>query len=458
MFELNDTIVAPITPTGVGAISVIRISGSNAIDFVNPLFSSKNLSLQATHTMHYGTLKSHDSVVLDEVVVALYKSPNSFTGEDVVEISCHGSSLIQNGILNELIIAGARMARPGEFTMRAFLNGKLDLVQAESVADLINSNSVASRNASLKHLRGNYSKILHSLRDELVGFSSLNELELDFAEEDVEFMDRTKFSNLIENLISKTSQLIDSFRLGNVIKNGVQTAIVGKVNSGKSTLLNTLLNENRAIVSDIAGTTRDTIEEVLNLNGIIFRLIDTAGIRNDTNDEIEKQGIQRSLDKINTADLVIYLFDVNSTTVDELQAQIDNLNSKGVKYILLGNKIDVPNSEDKIQPFKLFDNIFFISAQKGTNVEELKTKLIALVTDNTVDVEGVVVTNARHIDSLKKLLTSLLSVQNGLNSGISGDILSIDIKDCLYHLGVITGKVTNDEQLDFIFSKFCIGK
>ncbi|MGZ8517941.1 MAG: tRNA uridine-5-carboxymethylaminomethyl(34) synthesis GTPase MnmE, partial [Chitinophagaceae bacterium] len=334
----DDTIVALATPPGIGAIGVIRLSGNNTFKIINDLFPSKDILQQQANTLHVGYLK-HDNKILDEVVLSLFRSPKSYTGEDVIEISCHGSPFIHQQIMSACIEKGARLAKPGEFTQRAFLNGKLDLAQAEAVADIIASNTEASHKAALNTLRGGFSARLKELREQLIRFSALIELELDFSQEDVEFADRSAFYELIHELSQSTNQLIDSFKLGNVIKNGVSVAIIGKPNAGKSTLLNTLLNENRAIVSDIPGTTRDTIEEVINIDGILFRLIDTAGIRQHTGDTIESAGMERSLEKMKKADLVLYLFDARDEKqeVKNKKAELDN---QQLKYLLLANKID----------------------------------------------------------------------------------------------------------------------
>lgn len=452
----EDTIVALATPPGVGAIGVIRLSGKNAIPIVNEMFPSKNLFEQATHTLHVGFLKSGKEV-LDEVVVALYKNPKSYTGEDVVEISCHGSPFIQEKILQTITQNGCRIAKPGEFTQRAFLNGKLDLTQAEAVADLIASNTEASRNAALQNIRGGFSNILSVLREELIKFSALIELELDFSEEDVAFADRKQLNQLIEKLQSTTTILLQSFSLGNVIKNGVQVAIIGKPNAGKSTLLNTLLNENRAIVSEIAGTTRDTIEEVLNIDGIIFRLIDTAGIRNQTDDVIESIGVQRSYDTMAKADIVLYLFDVNTTSSEELMNTKNEFEEKHIKYILVGNKVD---EEDNLfhEKYLNIPHILFISAKENRAVDKVKQHLFAEAVQGNIHQEATVITNARHYEALQKLSVSLLEVEQGLSNNIASDLIALDIRQALHFLGEITGEITNEDQLDYIFSKFCIGK
>ncbi|MFY7898962.1 MAG: tRNA uridine-5-carboxymethylaminomethyl(34) synthesis GTPase MnmE [Chitinophagaceae bacterium] len=451
----DDTIVALATPQGIGAIGVIRVSGSKAITIVNDLFSSKDLTKQASHTLHVGLLKN-DTEILDEVVIALFKNPKSYTGEDVIEISCHGSPFIQEKIITTLVSKGCRIAKPGEFTQRAFLNGKLDLTQAEAVADLIASNTEASRNTAIKNVRGGFSNTLQNLREQLIRFSAMIELELDFAQEDVEFADRTQLLTLINELSNSTEQLLQSFKLGNVIKNGVQVAIIGKPNAGKSTLLNALLNENRAIVSDIAGTTRDTIEEILNIDGILFRLIDTAGLRTHTNDVIESIGVEKSLEKMRLADLVIYLFDVTKTSIDELEKIVQEFQKEQIKYLLVGNKIDEMKHAELASLASL--NPIFISAKTNTQLSNLKSSLVDIAVGGSIHTESTIVTNARHYDALQKLASALSDVAIGVENKISGDFLALDIRQCLHYLGLITGEITNEDQLDFIFSKFCIGK
>lgn len=452
----DDTIVALATAPGIGAIAVIRLNGIQAIDICNKLFPSKDLHKQPGHTLHFGNIVANGKVI-DEVVVSLYKAPKSYTGEDVVEISCHGSPYIQQQIIDACIQTGARMAKPGEFTLRAFLNGKLDLTQAESVADLIASNSAASHQTAMQQMRGGFSKELYSLREQLISFSALIELELDFSQEDVEFADRTKLYQLISEATEVVKHLVDSFRVGNVIKNGVNTAIVGKPNAGKSTLLNTLLNENRAIVSDIAGTTRDTIEEILNIQGVLFRLIDTAGIR-DSTDTIESIGVQKTLEKIKEAGVVLYLFDVNETSLNDLQAQIATFEKEGVEYLLVGNKTDIAGMEAAHRKFAGIPGILFISAKLHEHVQELKDRLVQKVMSGDINTENTIITNARHYAALQEVLNALNDVKQGLDSQLPGDLLSLDIRRCLHYLGEITGQITNEDQLDFIFSKFCIGK
>ena len=452
----DDTIVAVATPPGVGAIGVIRLSGKEAISIINQLFPSKDLLQQLSHTLHVGVIKENN-VAIDEVVVSLFKNPKSYTGENVVEISCHGSPYVQQQVVQACIRKGARLAKAGEFTQRAFLNGKLDLIQAEAVADLIASNTAASQQTSLHNIRGGFSSVLKKLREELIQFSALIELELDFSQEDVAFADRKKFYALIENAALTTNNLLQSFQLGNVIKNGVSVAIVGKPNAGKSTLLNTLLNENRAIVSEIAGTTRDTIEEVINIDGILFRLIDTAGIRDDSNDIIELIGIEKSRKKIEQSDEVIYIFDVNTETAGALQAAVALISEKNKNYLLVGNKTDVPGETGAAEKFA-GENVLYISAKEQLHINLLKQQLVNKIIKGNLNTENTIVTNARHYEALQQVQQSLLEIKNGLDNNIPGDLLALDIRRCLYYISEITGDITNETVLDLIFSQFCIGK
>jgi tRNA modification GTPase len=456
VIDWDDTIVALATPPGMGAIGVIRVSGKQTFSILNDLFPSKNLLEQASHTIVVGLLKDQNKV-LDEVVLSLFKGPKSYTGEDVIEISCHGSAYIQSQIIASITARGARLAKAGEFTQRAFLNGKLDLAQAESVADLIASNSEASKRAAIHTMRGGFSTDLAYLREQLIKFSALIELELDFAEEDVEFANRSALHSTVNELQQATQQLINSFALGNVIKNGVQVAIIGKPNAGKSTLLNALLNENRAIVSDIAGTTRDTIEEVLNIEGVLFRLIDTAGIRTQTDDVIEQLGVAKSLEKMNAADLVVYLFDAATTSIEDIEVVAKELTTTGIKHVLVANKIDSITPQ-KLAVLEATDSIVCIAAKNKLAIDTLKNALVQKAVGGDVQTESTVVTNARHQDALLKLQASLQDVSAGLSAKITGDLLALDIRQCLHYLGLITGEITNDDQLDYIFSKFCIGK
>ena len=452
----DDTIVALATPTGVGAIGLIRLSGSKAIDIVNELFPSKDLKKQNSHTIHVGFIKEAD-VDLDEVVVSLYKNPKSYTGEDVVEIGCHGSPFVQQQVIQACIRKGARLAKAGEFTQRAFLNGKLDLTQAEAVADIISSNTAASQKTALHNMRGGFSEILKQLRENLIQFSALIELELDFSQEDVEFADRKKFHELIDDATLVTGNLLQSFKLGNVIKNGVSVAIIGKPNAGKSTLLNTLLNENRAIVSEIAGTTRDTVEEVINIEGILFRLIDTAGIRENSTDVIELIGIEKTREKIKQSDEVLYLFDVNTETVADIAAAQALIEETNPNFILVGNKTDVAGEQNATEKFE-GNEIIFISAKSLLHIGKLKEKLVSKVVQGDISTENTIITNTRHYEALQQVNVSLAAIKSGLDNNISGDLLALDIRRCLHYISEITGDISNENVLDYIFSKFCIGK
>ncbi len=450
----EDTIVAVATAPGLGAIAVIRLSGPGAMTIADAIFPAKKISDQSTHTMHFGVIHDND-IPVDEVVLSLYKGKRSYTGEDTVEISCHGSPYIQEQIIQTCISRGARLARAGEFTQRAFLNGKLDLTQAEAVADLIASDSAASQRTALHNVRGGFAHQLQEMRNQLIEFASLIELELDFAAEDVEFADREKFNLLIRSLHEKVQHLSDSFKLGNVIKNGVSVAIIGKPNAGKSTLLNRLLNENRAIVSAIAGTTRDTIEELINIHGILFRLIDTAGIRSHSTDEIELIGIEKSLEKMKSADLVLYIFDTNTESESELQQEIKLFTDTGIKFILVGNKSE---ATERIQEYPSTEGIYFISAKQNVGIEFLKTAIYKSMIETDLLPEDTIITNTRHYEALQQIAKSLIDISSGLEQNISGDLLAPDIRRALYYLGEITGEITNEDKLDYIFSKFCIGK
>lgn len=465
-FSLNDdTIVAPATAAGTGALAVIRLSGKKTFDIAGSVFVPKSgkknkFETLPSHTIHFGWISDGEKKI-DEVLVSIFKNPNSYTGEDVVEISCHGSLFIQQQIIQLLLKCGARAAGPGEFTLRAFLNGKMDLSQAEAVADLIASDSAASHNLALNQLRGGYSSEMKQLRDQLINFASLIELELDFSEEDVEFADRKELAALISRLTSHISNLISSFELGNVIKGGIPVVIAGRPNVGKSTLLNALLREERAIVSHIAGTTRDTIEEEIVLSGIKFRFIDTAGIR-ETTDAIESIGVSRTLEKINQSPVLIYLFDVNETTSAGLQAELDELkkgiHSTNFKIILCGNKTDGHDTGKLEREFQPGHEIIFISAKEKTNLDRLISTLVETINFSGTKLDESIITNARHLEALQKTNSSLGNVLEGLNKKLSGDLLAPDIRNALYHLGLITGEVTTDTLLENIFSRFCIGK
>lgn len=467
----QETIVALATPSGAGAIAVIRLSGKDAIRIASQVFQSvsgKDLSQQKTHTIHLGhivdpsTGSGQVGKVIDQVLVSIFKGPNSYTGENVVEISCHGSTFIQQQIIQLLLRKGAKMAQAGEFTLRAFLNGKLDLSQAEAVADLIASDNEASHQIAMQQMRGGFSNEIAKLREELLNFASLIELELDFSEEDVEFADRTAFHELLNRIEFVLKRLIDSFAVGNVIKNGIPVAIVGEPNVGKSTLLNALLNEERAIVSDIAGTTRDTIEDELVIDGIGFRFIDTAGIR-DTQDHVESIGIKKTFEKIEQAQVVLFLVDssdLNATNLEKLKIEIEKIKNKYPQKALtiIGNKADKLSDDVKQHIENEIPNILFLSAKQKTGVDELKNTLLSFVNTGALRNNETIVTNTRHYDSLLKALEEIQKVKWGLDAGISSDLMAIDIRSALYYFGEITGEVTNDELLGNIFANFCIGK
>ena len=452
----NDIIVALATPQGVGAIGVIRLSGKGCIELVDQLFVSKKLVDQPANTLHVGLLMD-DGIKLDEVVVSLFKGPKSYTGEDVVEISCHGSSFILQQIISTCIRRGARLATPGEFTLRAFLHGKMDLVQAEAVADLIASGTKAAQETALNQVRGGFSHVLSQLREELIKFSALIELELDFSQEDVEFADRRSLIDLLNRISITVNDLLQSFQLGNVIKNGVSVAIIGKPNAGKSTLLNALLKENRAIVSAIAGTTRDTIEEILNIDGILFRLIDTAGIREGA-DEIEAIGVEKSKEKMRNADLVLYLFDATTETNSTLAEVVEELRQTAKQWLLVGNKVDEQAVLESKQAYFGIEEAIYISAKEDKGLNAIRAALVDKVTHGAINTEQTIVTNARHFQALEKVALSIVAIQRGIDQQLPGDLLAIDIRQCLHYLGEITGQISNEDQLDFIFSKFCIGK
>jgi len=460
----NDTIVALATASGAGAVAIIRLSGEAAITIANAGFKSvknnKSLLKQKTHTIHLGHIVDGDRII-DEVLVSVFKNPNSYTGENVVEISCHGSVYIQQEIIQLFLRNGCRMADAGEFTLRAFLNGKLDLSQAEAVADLIASDNEASHQIAMQQMRGGFSSEIAKLREELLNFASLLELELDFAEEDVEFADRTQFKELINRITFVLKRLIDSFAVGNVIKNGIPVAIVGEPNVGKSTLLNALLNEERAIVSDIAGTTRDTIEDELVIEGIGFRFIDTAGIR-ETKDVVESIGIKKTFEKMEQAQVVILLFSAEEfqTESQRLILEIEKIKNRFPlkPLVIIANKIDTLNASETEELKSKIDNIHLLSAKSGIGVETLKEKLIGFVNTGALRNNETIVTNTRHYDSLLKAFEEINKVKAGLESGLSGDLMAIDVRQALYHFGEITGAITNDDLLGNIFANFCIGK
>ena len=463
----QETIVALATPSGAGAIAIIRLSGKDAITIAADVFQSvsgKDITKQKTHTIHLGHIVDNGKVY-DQVLLSIFKGPNSYTGENVIEISCHGSTFIQQQIIQLLLRKGAKMAQAGEFTLRAFLNGKLDLSQAEAVADLIASDNEASHQIAMQQMRGGFSNEIAKLREELLNFASLIELELDFAEEDVEFADRTQFHELLERIEFVLKRLIDSFAVGNVIKNGIPVAIVGEPNVGKSTLLNALLNEERAIVSDIAGTTRDTIEDELVINGIGFRFIDTAGIR-ETKDVVESIGIQKTFEKIEQAQVVILLLDAKEFQVSgfKFQVEIEKIKNKFPQkpLIVILNKVDLLSSSEvetirqELETLNL--KLVTISAKQKVGIDELKNTLLSFVNTGALRNNETIVTNTRHYDSLLKALEEVQKVKWGLDSGLSSDLMAIDIRSALHYFGEITGEVTNDELLGNIFANFCIGK
>ena len=458
----KDNICALATASGRGAIALIRVSGPDAIALCDPFFQSKKKGKRLldveSHTVHLGTFMDAQQLI-DEVLITVFKGPHSYTGENVVEISCHGSTFIQQQIIQLLIREGCRTAEPGEFTFRAFMNGKMDLSQAEAVADLISSTNEKSHHLALSQMRGGFSNEIQMLRQELIKFASLIELELDFSTEDVEFADRSQLENLLNRLKQVLRRLIDSFALGNVLKNGIPVAIVGAPNVGKSTLLNALLNEERAIVSDIAGTTRDTVEDEIVIEGIGFRFIDTAGIR-DTQDTIESIGIEKTFEKIHEAKVVLYLFDAATANLQEVEEDVKKLENitEGKQLIVLANKIDQGDVSQIEEDFASLPNILFISAKQKEKVQSLKQLLTEKVQQGLLSNEDVVVSNSRHYEALSKALENVVQVQEGLDSGISGDLLAMDIRQALFHLGEITGEITTDDLLDSIFRDFCIGK
>ena len=463
----QETIVALATPSGAGAVAIIRMSGNDAITIASQVFQSvsgKDLSQQKTHTIHLGTIVE-DTKVYDQVLVSIFKNPNSYTGEHVIEISCHGSTYIQQQIIQLLLRKGCRMAQAGEFTLRAFLNGKLDLSQAEAVADLISSDNEASHQIAMQQMRGGFSNEIAKLRQELLNFASLIELELDFAEEDVEFADRTQFYELLNRIEFVLKRLIDSFAVGNVIKNGIPVAIVGEPNVGKSTLLNALLNEERAIVSDIAGTTRDTIEDELVIDGIGFRFIDTAGIR-ETIDVVESIGIKKTFEKIEQAQVILYLFESIKFQVSGLEYvnEIEKVKNKHPlkPLLVVVNKVDLISSEQKLELLKQLETLnvkqILLSAKNKEGIDELKNQLLSFVNTGALRNNETIVTNTRHYDSLLKALEEIQKVKFGLHSNLPSDLMAIDIRQALYYFGEITGEVTNDELLGNIFANFCIGK
>jgi len=465
----NSTIIALATSSGVGAIAVIRLSGKDSIKIVNQFFQSKygdkDLTKVKSHTIHLGNIID-DNRIIDEVLVSIFKNPHSYTGENVVEINCHGSVYIQQEIIQLFIKNGVSNANAGEFTLRAFLNGKIDLSQAEAVADLIASNSAASHQVALQQMRGGFSSEIQNLRQQLLNFASLIELELDFAEEDVEFADRTEFKNLIAKISTVLKRLIDSFAIGNVLKNGIPVAIVGEPNVGKSTLLNALLNEEKAIVSHIEGTTRDAIEDEIIIEGVAYRFIDTAGIR-DTDDFIESIGIQKTYEKIEKAQLVIYLFDLEKIknkhlTLEKCIFEIKKIRDKfpAKQLLIIANKVDLVDEKIIDKTTKAFKNtsLIFLSAKEKLGISKLTNALTQLANKGALSNNETIVSNSRHFEALNNAYNSIKEVQKGINNNISTDLFSIDVRQALFHLGEITGEVTTEDLLGNIFANFCIGK
>lgn len=464
----TNTIATLSTAPGVGAIAVIRITGKDAFKICSKVFRKKDLqatdvSKFGSHTAHYGEI-IHENIVLDDVVLTLFKAPKSFTGENIVEIACHGSIYIQQQILHLLVKEGARLATPGEFTFRAFLNGKFDLSQAEAVADLISSHSATSHHVAMQQMRGGFSNKIKILRDNLINFASLVELELDFSEEDVEFASKSELKKLVLSMQGIIEKLVRSFELGNVIKNGVPVCIAGRPNAGKSTLLNALLDEERAIVSDIPGTTRDTIEDEIVIEGVRFRFIDTAGLRHST-DVIENAGIERTHQAMKLASIIIYLFDIHELSSSDLQKELDELkqHTENAELVVVGNKIDKEDIEYTKREFANFSskggkNIFFISSKEKHNLEELKAKLIEIFDEKSANIPETILTNSRHVEALQHTQQALTRVNEGLEKKLSGELIASDIRDALHHLGLITGEVSTDDLLQTIFSRFCIGK
>ena len=460
---LNSTenIVALATPPGQGAIAVIRLSGKEAFRILDSVFETKGkkkISEQKSHTLHFGQIKK-DGSVIDEVLVSLFRAPHSYSGDDTVEISCHGSTYIQQQLLDLFISSGARLAQPGEFTQRAFLNGKLDLSQAEAVADLVASGSEAEHRLAMQQMRGGYSDEMKQLRDQLIHFASLIELELDFAEEDVQFADRDQLTKLIDAITSRIQELLHSFSMGNVIREGIPVAIAGKPNAGKSTLLNAILREERALVSDIPGTTRDTIEEKVVIDGIPFRFIDTAGIR-ESSDTIERMGVNRTFEKMAASSVIFYVFDPATEDFESLEQQQEDLkkNYPGAELKFICNKSDLYDEAALRNKYKGLSGLLILSAKESTHLDLVHSTLHDFVSTQKIDFHSTIVSNARHAEALRNTLNALNDVREGITSGLSGDLLSIHLRSALHHLGSITGEIATDDLLKNIFSRFCIGK
>ncbi len=451
----QDTICALTTPNGIGAIGMIRLSGSNSLDIVSSVFS-KNIKNAASHTTHFGTISDSSGELIDEVLATVFEHGKSFTGEESVEISCHGSSFILQKVLAVLLENGCRMANPGEFTQRAFLNGKMDLSQAEAVADLIASQSKRAHNIAMKQMRGGFSSELRDLREKLIHFASLVELELDFAEEDVEFADRKELNELIDIVLVYIKKLAKSFELGNAIKNGIPIAIVGQPNAGKSTLLNAIVNEERAIVSDIAGTTRDTIEEKVIIEGVDFRFVDTAGLR-ETEDTIEKLGVERALKQVDQSSVYLYIFDASKLSIEEVKEDLKQF-PNSVSQIVVANKTDLLSEGQELKLKGSDLEMVFISAKKKESLEKLRSRLLKTINIEALNSDDTIVSNARHYDALVKAFDALKKTKEGLKTGITADFIAMDIRQAMFELGTITGDISTDDLLGNIFSKFCIGK
>lgn len=453
--NLNDTIVAQSTPQGKGAIGIIRLSGKNSITIINSIFPSKDLSKEKSHTIHFGNIE-YENDIIDEVLVSIFKEPKSYTKENIVEISCHGSNFIIKKILSITVKLGARVANRGEFTFRSFLNGNIDLSQAEAVSDLISSNSENSHKIAINHIKGVFSNKIKELRKDLINLSSLLELELDFSEEDVEFANREQLENLLDEILSFNNLLLDSYKLNNVIKDGINVLILGKPNVGKSTILNGLLEEDKAIISDIPGTTRDVLEDTITIGGNLIRFIDTAGIRK-TDDKIEKIGIEKALNQIEKAALILYVFDLNKTNVDSLERELNNdlFNKKHIIYI--GNKGDLKVSKE-VDLYFSNKKLKKISANNNNDINKLKNHINNYITKNLVSSDSSIMINERHYASLTNVNTSINNVKKNLKNKSNIDLLALDIKYALNYLGEITGEISNEEILGNIFSKFCIGK
>jgi len=455
MLHQQEPIIALSTPTGKSAIAVIRLSGQNVINIVNQVFKGKELTQQPSHTIHFGTI-NYQGDIIDEVLVALFKAPHSFTQEDSVEISCHGSTYIIQKVMQLFMELGVRLAKPGEFTQRAFLNGRFDLVQAEAVADLIAADTAIAHKTALQQMRGGFSTQLQALREKLIHAGALLELELDFAEEDVAFADRAMLESLLQELLDIIGNLIQSFSLGNVIKNGLPITIVGKPNAGKSTLLNALLQEERAIVSPIPGTTRDFIEAEINIGGIHCRFIDTAGLREHTTDTIESIGIARTKERMQQAALILYVFDLSEESLTTIQNTTEELSELGIPYIKVGNKLDA--AQPNLLKALLQEDLVLISAAKKQHLDQLEARILELFQLDQLSNSDTIVVNTRHYESLVKSQNALLAVVQSITNGLSNELLMIDLKQALYHLGEITGEITTEDLLDDLFSKFCIGK